>query len=123
MKTIKPQNQKPKRKSISRPAKKGQTMYVWLNVLPDDIWLNIPQGHTIYEALHNTDLDLGGECGGVGKCGKCKVKVLSRTEPPTNVEIELLDEEELKQGIRLACRTRVNQDLEISVGEPTTHAE
>ena len=123
MKTKKPQNQKPKQKSGTRPAKKGQIIYVWLNVLPDDLWLNIPQGQTIYEALQNTDLDLDGECGGMGKCGKCKVKVLSRTEPPTNVEGELLDEEELKQGIRLACRTGVNQDLEISVGEPATHAE
>ena len=123
MKTKKPQNQKPKQKSGTRPAKKGQIIYVWLNVLPDDLWLNIPQGQTIYEALQNTDLDLDGECGGMGKCGRCKVKVLSRTEPPTNVEGELLDEEELKQGIRLACRTGVNQDLEISVGEPATHAE
>ena len=123
MKTKKPQNQKPKQKSGTRPAKKGQIIYVWLNVLPDDLWLNIPQGQTIYEALQNTDLDLDGECGGMGKCGKCKVKVLSRTEPPTNVEGELLDEEDLKQGIRLACRTGVNQDLEISVGEPATHAE
>ena len=119
----KPRNQKPKRKRGSLPAKKGQIRYVWLNVLPDDLWLNIPQGQTIYEAVQNTDVDVDGECGGIGKCGKCRVKVLSRTDPPTRVERELLDEEELKQGIRLACRTKVNNDLEISVGGPATHAE
>ena len=123
MNTKKRRNQKPKRKSGTLPAKKGQIRYVWLNVLPDDIWLNIPQGQSIYEALQNTDLAVQGECGGMGKCGKCKVKILSRTDTPTQVETELLGEEELKQGIRLACRTRVNDDLQISVGEPATHAE
>ncbi len=123
MNTKKRQNQKIKHKSGTPPAKKGQIRYVWLNVLPDDVWLNIPQGQSIFEALQNTNLVVDGECGGMGKCGKCKVKVLSRTDPPTKVERELLDDEELKQGIRLACRTRVNQDLEISVGEPATHAE
>ena len=43
-------------------------------------------------------MELEGECGGLGKCGKCKVKVLSSIEPPSKEEQELLDEEELKQG-------------------------
>ncbi|MFQ5917017.1 MAG: 2Fe-2S iron-sulfur cluster-binding protein, partial [Candidatus Binatia bacterium] len=122
----KPTNQKPRRKEqsiASPPARKHEAGYVWLNVLPDDLWLNIRQGETIYEALQKTDVELKGECGGLGKCGKCKVKVLSLTGPPTEAEKELLDEEELKQGIRLACRTKVNHDLVIYTGEPDAEAE
>jgi len=102
---------------------KRTTGYVWLNVSPDDLWLNVRPGVTIWEALQNTDVEMDGECGGLGKCGKCKVKVLSSTDSPSKVEKELLDKEELKQGIRLACRTKVNHDLVISTGERDAEAE
>ena len=126
VKMKKPTNQKPEQKkhaSGSRPSKKRQTGYVWLNVLPDDLWLNIRQGQTIYKALQKTDVELESDCGGLGKCGKCKVKVLSTIGSPTKAEKEFLDEEELKQGIRLACRTKVNYDLVIYTGEPDAEAE
>ena len=121
-----PQNQKPKKKKHSigsPPARRQKKRYVWLNVLPDDLWLKVRQGETIWEALQETDVELESECGGLGKCGKCKVKVLSTIGSPTKAEKELLDEEELKQGIRLACRTKVNHDLVISTGEPQAEAE
>jgi len=126
VKMKKPTNQKPKQKKHSigsPPAKKHEAGYVWLNVLPDDLWLNIRQGETILEALQKTDVGLEGDCGGLGKCGKCKVKVLSLTDPPSKAGKKFLDEEELKQGIRLACRTKVNHDLVISTGEADTAAE
>jgi len=111
-----PHNEKPEKK-------KHKTRHVWLNVLPDDLWLHIPQGETIWEALQKTDVELAGECGGLGKCGKCKVKVLSEIGGPSDEEKELLSEEELEQGVRLACRTRVNHDLAISTGEAEAEAE
>ena len=94
-----------------------------MNVLPDDLWMNVREGETIWEALQNTDVELGGDCGGLGKCGKCKIKVLSQVNPPSTEEEKLLDEEELKQGIRLACRTRVNHDMVISTGEAEAEKE
>lgn len=93
--------------------KKYKTRYVWLNVLPSDLWLKVRQGTTVYEALQQTDVNLTGECGGLGKCGKCKVRILSSTGPPSKQARELLSEEELRQGFRLACRTRINKDLVI----------
>ena len=116
MKINNPQNQKSEKE-------KHKARYVWLNVLPDDLWLKVRQGETIWEALQQTDVELGGDCGGLGKCGKCKVKVLSVIDPPAKAEEKLLDEEELKQGIRLACRTKVDHDLVISTGEPDAEAE
>ncbi len=116
MKTNHPQNQKPEEKEHKK-------RYVWLNVLPENLWLHIPEGETIWEALQKTDVELAGDCGGLGNCGKCKVKVLSEIGGPSDEEKELLDEEELKQGIRLACRTKVNRDLVVSTGEADTEAE
>lgn len=97
--------------------KKGQTRYVWLHVLPDDIWLRVPRGQTIRKALQPTAVELGGDCGGQGKCGKCKVKVLSEIGEPSDEGKKLLDKAELEQGIRLACRTKVNGDMVISTSE------
>jgi len=110
-------------RSGGSPPPKYQARYVGLNVLPDALWLKANEGDTIWEALQKTDVELAGECGGLGKCGKCKVKVLSEIDPPSIEEKEFLDDEELKQGMRLACRTKMNHDLVISIGEVDTEAE
>jgi len=112
----KPKGRKPKRKrrSLAPPlSRKQKTKHVWLNVLPDDLWLKVRRGKTIWEALLKEDVELEGDCGGLGKCGKCKVRVISSIGNSTEVERELLDEEELKQGMRLACRTKIKKDLVI----------
>jgi uncharacterized 2Fe-2S/4Fe-4S cluster protein (DUF4445 family) len=93
--------------------KKYKSRYVWLNVLPNDLWIKVSQGTTIHEAVQQSDLQLSGECGGLGKCGKCKIRILSSTGPPSKQGRELLSEDELRQGFRLACRTKINKDLVI----------
>jgi len=116
VKTKKPQNQKSE-KWKHKPRR------IWLHVFPDDFWVPAIEGETIWEAFQGTDVKLGGECGGLGICGKCKIKVLSVINPPTEEEKRLLDEEELEGGVRLACRTQVNRDLAISTGEAETEPE
>jgi uncharacterized 2Fe-2S/4Fe-4S cluster protein (DUF4445 family) len=117
----KPQNKKSKKKkrqSLSLPPRrKLKRRHVWLKVLPEDLWLRVRRGKTIYEALQKTEVELEGDCGGLGKCGKCKVRVLSSIGPPSMEGQELLDEKEIKQGVRLACRTKLKKDLTIQVGE------
>lgn len=44
-------------------------------------------------------------CAGNGTCGKCKIKVTGDTSPVTEKEKKLLSEQELKDGVRLACYT------------------
>jgi len=114
MKKPKKRKAKRKRRSLSPPlSRKQKTRHVWLNVLPDDLWLKVRRGKTVWEALLKEDVELMGDCGGLGKCGKCKIRVISSIGKPTEQERELLDEEELKQGIRLACRTKIKKDLVI----------
>ncbi|MFP3869795.1 MAG: ASKHA domain-containing protein, partial [Syntrophobacteria bacterium] len=114
-----PRKRKPRKKKngFGPPPAKQKRRHVWLNVLPDDLWLKVRRGKTIWEALEKTDVDLESECGGLGKCGKCKVKVLSSIGPPSREARELVDEEELKEGVRLACRTKIKKDLTIYLGE------
>ena len=88
-----------------------------MNVLPDDLWLRVRRGKTIWEALQQGEVQLEGDCGGLGKCGKCKVKALSYIGPPSQEEKDLVDENDLKEGVRLACRTKIRKDLTIYIGE------
>jgi uncharacterized 2Fe-2S/4Fe-4S cluster protein (DUF4445 family) len=96
---------------------------VWLNILPDQLWLKVRRGITVWEALQDTDLELPGDCGGLGKCGKCKITVISALGEPRPEEKELLEQEELARGVRLACRTTVMKDMQIDLGDPSPALE
>lgn len=52
---------------------------------------------------NNSFLDL--PCGENGKCGKCKVKISGEISDVTDEEKELLTQDELIRGMRLACCT------------------
>ena len=56
-------------------------------------------------------------CGGHGKCGKCRVTVTGAVSPPTEDEKKNLTADELAQGIRLACRTKVLGDCDVIATE------
>jgi uncharacterized 2Fe-2S/4Fe-4S cluster protein (DUF4445 family) len=95
------------------PVKTKKSKFLWLNVLPQDMWLKVRRGTTLWEALKNTDVNLEGECGGLGKCGKCRIRVVTAIGPPSREARELLSPEELKAGTRLACRTKIRKNLVI----------
>ena len=88
-----------------------------IKVLPDELRLKVRWGTTILEALQEADVRVEGDCGGLGKCGKCRVRVLSGMRPPSKEEKELLARDEIGEGIRLACRSRIEKDLVIQVEE------
>ena len=56
-------------------------------------------GHTLGEYI---SIDL--PCGGHGKCGKCKVRVEGEVSEPSESERKRLTDDEINEGIRLACR-------------------
>ena len=109
--------QKNRGKKSPSPKTEHRSKSLWLHVFPKDIWVPAYRGDTILDALQRADVEVDGDCGGLGKCGKCKIKILSVVRPATKIERDLLDEEEIKEGIRLACRTKITRDLAISVGE------
>jgi uncharacterized 2Fe-2S/4Fe-4S cluster protein (DUF4445 family) len=110
------QHKKPKRSIGTLPPKKHRRRHVRLNVLPDDLWLKASFGQTIFEALQKSDISLESDCGGMGKCGKCKVHVLSSLGSPSEEAVELLSNQEIRQGVRLACRTPMHRDVLIQIG-------
>ncbi|MFW6115188.1 MAG: ASKHA domain-containing protein [Thermodesulfobacteriota bacterium] len=120
----KPKKKKHRKKSSigSRSRAKQKRKYFYVNILPNDLWLKVRQGQSVWQAFQKAGIELG-ECGGLGKCGKCKVKIISPVGALTESERYWLDEEEVEEGIRLACRTTVDKDLVVYRPEPESEME
>jgi len=83
---------------------------------PDGREVPVDKGATIRDAALAAGVSIYSPCGGEGKCGKCRVRVCSSAAPePTRQEREFISEDELRDGIRLACMARVTEDTEIEV--------
>lgn len=82
---------------------------------PGSLKTEINEGGTIMEAMDKAGIDYDFPCGGNGKCGKCRVKIISAAGLPTDVEKELLAEKELRDGIRLACETNIRGDMSVEL--------
>ena len=54
-------------------------------------------------------------CAGGGKCGRCRVRFLEGAPLPTPTERTLLEPEELRSGIRLACLTKPVKDAVLDI--------
>lgn len=78
------------------------------------------KGTTILDAARNLGVEITSICGGLGVCGKCKVRVIAQpgdTSPLTSTEEKLLTKEEIENGYRLACLTKVFSNIKVYVPE------
>jgi len=69
--------------------------------------VSVLAGTNLLEILQREGLPISSVCGGKGKCGKCKIKVIGETSPPSEIEKKFLTPKEIREGIRLACQTKV----------------
>jgi uncharacterized 2Fe-2S/4Fe-4S cluster protein (DUF4445 family) len=76
----------------------------------------VTAGMTLLAAAQSTGVELVAVCGGIGACGKCRVRLVEGVlSAPTPSEQEYLSEEELAAGYRLACQARPLSDVKIDV--------
>lgn len=76
----------------------------------------VPAGSTILQASIAARVHLQSACGGKGTCGKCRV-ILSpedRTEP-NDSERKFLSDEQIANGVVLACNRITESDLDIQL--------
>lgn len=81
--------------------------------------LSFQPDQTLREILDTTDMRVRSGCRGNGCCGLCLVQVEEGTvnEPTENERLEL-SQEQLDEGIRLACQVVPLHDLRISIVNP-----
>lgn len=85
---------------------------------PGDLVIEVVEGSSVMDAIHEAGLDVDFPCGGRGRCGKCRVKILTGGGEPTTGEKELLDSKDLQEGIRLACLTQITGNMVVEVPAP-----
>lgn len=73
------------------------------------------KGSKLMEELRKKELFLTAACGGMGKCGKCSIRVVEGSLPITAEDEEFFSQEELAGGIRLACMAVLTEDVHISM--------
>lgn len=78
---------------------------------PGNISVPVTEGMTIMEAMNQSGVGGDFPCGGRGKCGKCRVKIIDGKEDVSEVEREHLLPEEIEEGLRLACVTTITEDI------------
>lgn len=86
---------------------------------PDGLGSNVNPGVTVLEAAKICGIKIRSECGGHGFCGKCKV-IAKTPEGLTSLserEKELLSNQEIKRGYRLACQAYIKGNTVIYVPE------
>ena len=78
-------------------------------------------GTSFLDSARAVDIDVVATCGARGKCRGCRVKVLKGSvAPPTIMDEVQLGPDEVHEGFRLACQTRIIADTEIMLAPPQT---
>ncbi len=76
-----------------------------------------PSGTLLGDLLTKAQCEaFGMPCGGHGRCGKCKVVAKGSLSPLSEPEKRLLSQDEIKQGVRLACCTMVEGNCTVKLG-------
>lgn len=76
-----------------------------------EVVLAPPEDATLGELAARLGLPLDQSCGGVGRCGKCRVIVRKARSMPNEIERKMLTPEELMAGYRLACQCPLEDGL------------
>jgi len=77
-------------------------------------------GEPFRELIIREKIPMAFPCGGAGVCGKCRIRVIEGGSAPDFTERETLGEEQLKRGVRLACRLKVKGSMIVELIEHVT---
>jgi Na+-transporting NADH:ubiquinone oxidoreductase subunit F len=78
---------------------------------------SVPPGASLLSALFAQKIFLPSACGGHGKCGFCRVKVVSGGGTFRESEAHYLKPPDRAAGLRLACQIMVRENIRIEVPE------
>lgn len=79
----------------------------------------VEEGSTLLDALHSAGFSVSADCGGTGKCGRCRIRVVegASSMPLSKVEEARISKEEADSGIRFACSHEAIDGLVLEVVE------
>ncbi len=77
-----------------------------------------PRGKLLSVFLDQNGIETERPCGGNGRCGKCRVRYLDGAPSPNSFDERFLTEKELKEGVRLLCKSVIWDNCEIEIIKP-----
>jgi uncharacterized 2Fe-2S/4Fe-4S cluster protein (DUF4445 family) len=77
--------------------------------------LTVARGSSLIDILHEFGVEF--PCGGTGRCGRCKVRIVQGEIVPGPAHQTRLKELGLSQDWRLACMSRAEDDLVLEIGQ------
>jgi uncharacterized 2Fe-2S/4Fe-4S cluster protein (DUF4445 family) len=86
---------------------------------PEGRKVRTASGASIFEAAYKAGVGIKSECGGKGKCGRCRVVVRDKNAltKVTEAEMRHLSSKEIDSGYRLACRAVLKRSIDVTVPE------
>ncbi|HRR91377.1 MAG TPA: 2Fe-2S iron-sulfur cluster-binding protein, partial [bacterium] len=90
-----------------------------IRVYPDGIEGLVEAETSLLDALERLGVRLETLCGGAGWCGQCLVKAKGHLSEISPVETDLISEDKLKEGYRLACQTYIKGDVDVEIPPQT----
>ncbi|TDO90118.1 uncharacterized 2Fe-2S/4Fe-4S cluster protein (DUF4445 family) [Halanaerobium saccharolyticum] len=78
----------------------------------NDLTVEVEAGTKLAECIRKAGLSIETPCNGMGKCGKCQVKVIGEVSNPSFEEEKFIIG---KEGVRLACLARATGPVEIEL--------
>lgn len=82
---------------------------------PDGLRITVDKGTLVSDAMKEAGMEIQLLCGGTGTCGKCTVEIHPDAPAPTASDLQHLTQEELDDGMRLACQTRIDRPMSILI--------
>ena len=82
---------------------------------PEGKTAHVLKGSLVLEAAARAGIIVETPCGGRATCGKCRVVVQDGCSEPSEAERRLLSADDLAEGVRLACQTKVVGDTIVTV--------
>jgi Na+-transporting NADH:ubiquinone oxidoreductase subunit F len=93
-----------------------QEKYMLIDINNGQLKIGARQGQTLREALLANEIKLG-VCNGRGICGKCAVRVENCDAELTASEQKHLSDEDINNGLRLACQVPVSDSMAVHIRE------
>lgn len=84
--------------------------------------VTVPVGSTLLGAARLAGVRIDAPCGGLGRCGSCRVRAEGALAAASREELELLGGAGIAAGMRLACRARIEGDAVVHVPDGVREA-
>lgn len=88
----------------------------------DALSKTVISGKSLLATLSDIGIAIPSPCGGKATCKQCKVRIVKNADAPLETDRGTFTKQQLQQGWRLSCQTKVQHDLGLEIEERYLHA-